>query len=208
MNLTRLLPLLLLLASCSLFADGYEHTFEEGNWDVGDIVGVSSEIANGELVVEVELPKTTVWSVAGRNDLTNGVYEVTGEVVSGSAETALGLIFRADPAATNFHYVLVSADGAYSLGQCTNLCDSETEFLPINDQLWIESDAFTTGVGVPHHIRAELQDETFTVAIDDLEIGTFTSNLLEKGDIGIFVQTFSSGATVTFDDLRYIPADN
>ena len=199
-----LLLSLLLLAACS---GQYRETFDSRlDWAVNGNNGVSGRVEDGELLLSVDFPGSMFWTTAGRRNLANGVYEVEGQVISGSSETAYGLVFRAEDSARNFYYFLVSSDGYYSIGGCMEEC-VDNQFIPIAPEMWILTDTITPNANDRHTLRVEADGSVLAYFIDGVEIGRFTDTTLAAGDIGLFVQTFDSGATVAFDNLTFTPSD-
>ena len=195
---------LLLLAACS---GQYRETFDSRlDWAVNGNNGVSGRVEEGEFLLSVDFPGSMFWTTAGRRNLANGVYEVEGQVISGSSETAYGLVFRAEDSARNFYYFLVSSDGYYSIGGCMEEC-VDNQFIPIAPEMWILTDTITPNANDRHTLRVEADGSVLAYFIDGVEIGRFTDTTLAAGDIGLFVQTFDSGATVAFDNLTFTPSD-
>lgn len=204
--LKRLILLLGLLAMAACGGQ-YRETFDSRlDWAVNGNNGVSGRVEEGEFLLSVDFPGSMFWTTAGRRNLANGVYEVEGQVISGSSETAYGLVFRAEDSARNFYYFLVSSDGYYSIGGCMEEC-VDNQFIPIAPEMWILTDTITPNANDRHTLRVEADGSVLAYFIDGVEIGRFTDTTLAAGDIGLFVQTFDSGATVAFDNLTFTPSD-
>lgn len=199
---------LLALTACGLGRREYGQTFDDdGSWELGAVQGVRGAVVDGRLLVTLDYPQARFWSVAGRSDLADGVFEVEGGVVDGSPQAAFGLVLRADPAAANFHFVAVSGDGAYSIGFCRNRCDKPEEFLRSTTPAWIPSSAVQTGLGAVNQLRVEALGKQLRVQINGVEATVIDDpNLLLNGDVGLFAETFDAGATLAFDNLRFAPA--
>ena len=199
------LLLLLLLAACG--GGQYRETFDSRlSWNVNGNNGVSGGVEDGELLLTVDFPGSMFWTSAGRRNLANGTFEVDAQVVSGSSETAYGLVFRAEDNARNFYYFLISADGYYSIGGCEEEC-IDNQFIPIAPAMWILTDTIVPNANDRHTLRVEANGSDLAYFIDGVEIGRFRDTTLAAGDVGVFVQTFDSGATVAFDNLTFTPSD-
>ncbi|MGB1250724.1 MAG: hypothetical protein ACPG8W_08950 [Candidatus Promineifilaceae bacterium] len=200
-----LLSLVLLLAACG--GGRYRETFDNRlSWNVNGNNGVSGGVNDGEFILSVDFPGSMFWTTAGRRNLGNGTFEVEAQVVSGSSETAYGLVFRAEDSARDFYYFLISSDGYYSIGGCKEEC-VDNKFIPIAPEMWILTDKITPHTNARHNLRVIADGSDLAYYIDGVEVGRFRDTTLAAGDIGLFVQTFDSGATVAFDNLSFTPSD-
>lgn len=207
-KVSLLVVLTSLLAGCSLFSKEYINTFDDSAaWGVSGGVGVSAEVLNERLEFESQMPGTVLWSTAGRSDFENGTYSLDTAALSGSQEVASGLIFRADPAAGSFYYFLVSADGAYSIGGCYNNCEAQEDFIPLTSPAWITSPMVKAGFDQTNSLSVMAEGDQLQFMINGESAETFTTAELPKGDIGLLVRTFDSGAKVSFDNLIFQPLE-
>ncbi len=192
---------LLLLMGCR--GVDYIETFEnEDAWPLAQQDGISAEIINEQLELTVDFPDSLFVTTAGRRNFDDGVIQVEVEPLSGSAESAYGLVFRATPSAEDFYFFLISADGYYSIGGCRDTCDNNN-FVRLADNMWTQSDLIRTGLNERHTLRVELTGDNMVFYIDDNLVDSFKNSSFTRGDIGLFVQTFDSPATIAFDNLTF-----
>ncbi len=196
---------LLLLMGCR-GADFVETFEDEDAWPLAAQDGVSADIINEQFQLTVDFPDSLFVTTAGRRNFDDGVFEVEVEPLSGSAESAYGLVLRATPNADDFYFFLISADGYYSIGGCRDSCDNDN-FVRLADNMWTRSDLIRVGLNQRHTLRAEAVGDELTFYIDDNLVDSFTNSSFTRGDIGIFLQTFDSPATVAFDNLTFTPVN-
>ncbi len=197
--------LLVTLIGC--VSGDYEETFLEDNvWSVNDQEGVALRIANEQLELSLTYPQTMYWSTAGRRDLFDGTFAVTGKPLAGDSEVGYGLVIQADAPAERLTYFMVTADGSYTVGRCTESCNEATR-VRLTDPVWIESDAINTGFDVTNRLHIEVAGRESTMYINDVAIATIDGPVPEESDIGVIMQTFTSSATVAFDDISFIGAE-
>lgn len=195
-----------LLAACG--ESGYEETFDNAReWELEDDQGVRGSVVDDTLHLTIDLPESLYYTTMGRRNMEDGVFEVDVTPVAGSAESAYGLVFRATPNATDFYYFLISVDGFYSIGGCQNGC-LDGDLIRIADNMWTQSELIQTGLNATHTLRVDAVGEQLTYYINGQQLGQFSNATLPKGDIGILLQTFDSAATVSFDNLRFTPAED
>lgn len=205
--MTKRVLLLLLLPLLAACGGQYRETFDSRlDWNINGNSGVSGGVEDGEMLISVDFPGSMFWTTAGRRNLANGTFEVEAQVREGSSETAYGLIFRAEDNARDFYYFVVSADGYYSIGGCIEECE-DNQFIPIAPEMWILTNMITPNANEKHTLRVEANGSDLAYFIDDVEIGRFSDTTLTAGDVGLFVQTFDSGATVAFDNLTFTPSE-
>lgn len=196
-----LLVLCLVLMGCR--GADYLETFEDADvWPLADQDGISAEIVNEQFQLTVDFPDSMFVTTAGRRNFADGAFQVDVEPLSGSAESAYGLVFRATPNADDFYFFLISADGYYSIGGCRDACDNDN-FVRLADNMWTFSELITTGLNERHTLRVETVGEELTFYINDNLVDSFTNSSFTQGDIGLFMQTFDSPATVAFDNLTF-----
>ena len=195
--------IILMVSGCGLLEKGYSEQFEkDGVWKVDASPNLKVRVENERLLYQLDLPRTMHWSVAGRRNFGDGVFEVDGGVVAGSAEAGYGIVFRADPSAKEFFFFLVSGDGKYAVGACQSACvDDKLIFLP--NAKWVDSSAIKTGIDASNHLAVTIQGKELQFSVNGEELLKTKYELPEKGDIGLVVQTFDAGATIAFDNLTF-----
>lgn len=194
---------LLLVIGCR--GADYVETFEnEDAWPLAQQDGILAEIVNEQLQLTINFPDSQFVTTAGRRNFDDGVYQVEVEPLSGSAESAYGLVIRATPNADDFYFFLISTDGYYSIGGCRDACANDN-FVRLADNMWTRSELIRPGLNERHTLRAEAVGDQLSFFIDDMPVDTFTNSSFTRGDIGIFMQTFDSPVTVAFDNLAFTP---
>lgn len=198
---------LLLLVGCGVLRRDFVEPFDNPSaWGIRNVDYVTTEVVDGRFLLSVDFPDSLFWTTAGRRNLGDGRYAVTVAPLAGSAESAHGLVLRASPGGNDFYYFLISGDGFFSSGRCLEGCSSTEQMQPFSEPPWTPSPLIRSGFNESHVLTVDAVGSELVFSIDGSEVARHGDDTLERGDIGIIVQTFDSAATVAFDDLRFTPA--
>ena len=208
---TFIVLLLLSVAGISCRANrAYQSSFDQvENWGVGVNPDVEGKVANGVYEMFVKADSGIYWTVAGKPNLGNGVYEVEATQLSGSLDNGYGLAFKIDNEddESDFYLFQVSGDGYVWIGWCEDSCQLvDTSLIA---QGWIETSAVYTGINSSNTLRVEIDDDEMIFVVNGQEIGRVNdSRGGTNGDVGLTVETIGEGGVrVAFDNFRYTPLE-
>jgi hypothetical protein len=185
---------------------GYQQTFDEvGNWAYGSADGVEANVNNGvyDFLVSSE---GAIWWVYGGEEFGDGTYQVEATQAEGPLNNGYGLMLRADSTTDSFYLLEVSGDGYIWIGRCDDACNTVDQV--VNDG-WFASDAVNAGVGGTNLLRVEAKGTTLVFFVNDQEVGRITDATIDRGDIGLFVETIEgAGVRIHFDNFTFTPAES
>lgn len=196
---------LLLVTACD--ASDFEETFDEqGSWRAGDDLDASGKVEDGVYKLIVEADAQRFWTTAGES-FENGVFTVEVTQVRGPLDTAgFGMLFRVDDEADSFYIFEISGDGFAWIGRCLNACTEEQVLV---ENWWFEASAINQGLDATNMLTVSAEGGNFAFAVNGIEIGRVTDNVLAAGDIGLFVETLGlGGIEVHFDNFTVTPLEN
>lgn len=187
----------------------YEETFEQGDgWGTGSIASdedpnlLESDVfvADGVLDFTVYAESALFWSTADV-DFGDGIYEVRTTAVDGPLDNGFGMLFMFDNEREDFYLFEISSDGYIWVGIYEGESASYTSFF---DDGWAYSDVINQGLGASNVIRVEVNNGQMLFYVNDQLVTEATDSRLTRGNIGLFVETFSEGgARIQFDEFRY-----
>lgn len=195
--------ILALLAGCNQLGGSYEETFDSvGSWGHGSDVDAEGTVVNGRYEFLVKSDLGLFWSTAGER-FADGVFEVEAMQLDGPLDNGYGMIFRADDESDSFYIFEVSGDGYVWIGVCQSACEEETTLVGDN---WFASDAVNEGLNQTNVLRVRAEGANLIFYVNNQEVGRVTDNTLERGDIGIMVETLGQGGVlVAFDNFTVTP---
>lgn len=203
----RLVGLLALVGlACSTLGLGpYQATFDTlEKWGSGRDSDVEGDVAGGRYDFLVKAENGLFWSTAGER-FDDGVYEVEATALEGPLDNGFGLMFRVDEDSESFYEFKVSSDGYVYVGRCADGCD---EAVTLIQDGWFASPLVEQGLNVTNVLRVEANGPEMVFFVNDQEVGRVTDDTLDKGDIGILVETFSQGGVrVAFDNFTVTPLE-
>lgn len=181
----------------------YTETFDTvGDWKAGEGASAQGIIVDGSYQMSVELSGDIFWATAGQN-FADGVYEVEATPLEGVLDNGYGMLFRIDDKDNRFYVFKVSSDGYVFAGLCKDRCLEQQVLL---DTDWFASPVVLTGMGVTNVLKVEVSGSDIIFYVNDQEVGRATDNTLDKGDIGLLVETFTPGGLlVSFDNFSVQP---
>lgn len=197
------LVLVLLMAGCANISSNFSETFDEaGKWGVGTDVGAEGAVINGRYEFLVKADLGLFWSTAGER-FRDGVYTVEATQLDGPLDNGYGMMIRVDNDSNSFYVLEVSGDGFIWIGRCADACEEEQ---PLLDDGWFQSDAVNEGLNATNRLRIRAEGPNMIFFVNDQEVGRVSDNTLDRGDIGIMVETLGQGGVlVGFDNFAVTP---
>lgn len=208
-NRARLLALTLvglaLLAGCTALTGTYDETFDEaGSWIVDTTFDAETDVTGGRYEFLVKKDLGIYWSTAGVT-MGDGVYSVEATPLDGPLDNGYGMVFRAEEDAQSFYIFEVSGDGFVWIGYCLDGC---TEQAALVGDGWFPADAVRQGLDVTNTLRVRAEAGNLIFYLNDQEVGRVTDSTLQRGDLGVIVETLGEGGVlVAFDNFRVTPLD-
>ncbi|MDT8305828.1 MAG: hypothetical protein RRC07_07825 [Anaerolineae bacterium] len=208
-NRVRLLALtvlvLALLAGCTTLTGTYEETFDEaGKWVIDTTFEAETAVTGGRYEFLVKKDLGIFWSTAGEN-IGDGIYSVEARPLEGPLDNGYGMVFRAEDDAQSFYIFEVSGDGFVWIGYCLDGC---AEQVALVGDGWFPADAVRQGLDVTNTLRVRAEAGNMIFYVNDREVGRVTDNSLQRGDLGVIVETLGEGGVlVAFDNYRVTPLD-
>ncbi|MCL4870057.1 MAG: hypothetical protein KJ063_13920 [Anaerolineae bacterium] len=198
--------LALVSLACSLGGGPYHEEFNSiGSWGTDDTSDASGNVRSGAYVFTVKTAEQFFWSTGGK-DFGDGTYEVEATQTAGPLDNGYGMMFRVNNDTDSFYLFEISGDGFVLVARCANACE---DYQILIGDGWFTSDAVKQGVNNTNVLRVEAIGSSMTFFVNDQNVGTITDATLAKGDIGIFVETFSEGGvTVQFDNFKFTPPES
>ncbi|MEW5987946.1 MAG: hypothetical protein AB1791_15035 [Chloroflexota bacterium] len=206
-DLRRLFAILVMtsLACSTLGLLPYQATFDTlGKWASGSDSDVEGDAAGGRYELLVKAETGLFWSTAGER-FGDGVYEVEATALEGPLDNGFGMMFRMDEDSQSFYEFKVSSDGYVYVGRCADGCD---EAVPLVQDGWFTSPVVEQGLNVTNVLRVEANGPELVFFVNDQEVGRVADDTLDKGDIGILVESFGvGGVRVAFDNFTVTPLE-
>jgi hypothetical protein len=196
---------LALLAGCTAITGSYEETFDDpGNWTEETTFEAETNVTGGRYEFMVKSELGIYWSTAGVN-IGDGIYSVEATPLDGPLDNGYGMVFRAEDDAQSFYIFEVSGDGFVWIGYCVDACAEQASL--VGDG-WFPSDAVRQGVDVTNTLRVRAEAANMIFYVNDQEVGRVTDSTLQRGDLGVIVETLGvGGVLVAFDNYRVTPLD-
>jgi len=207
--LAAALLLVMALAACTGLGLGltgpYEETFDEvGSWGAGQDINAEGDVVNGRYEFLVKADLGLFWSTAGER-LEDGVYQVEATQIDGPLDNGYGMMFRVNSDTNSFYLFEVSGDGYICIGVCEENCAEER---PLVENGWFASDAVNGGLDATNVLRVRAEGGNMIFFVNDQEVARVTDTTLNRGDIGIMVETLGqSGVLVAFDNFTVTPLE-
>lgn len=197
------LLVLLLVSACTTLRGPYEETFDDaGSWGTGEDLEAEGNVTNGRYEFLVKADLGLFWSTAGER-FSDGIYEVEATQLDGPLDNGYGMMFRIDDDVDSFYLFEVSGDGYVWVGSCQNSCEEEE---PLLENGWFVSDAVNDGLDATNRLRVRVEEGNMIFFVNGQEVGRVTDNTLDRGDIGIVVETLGQGdVLVAFDNFTVTP---
>jgi hypothetical protein len=186
-----------------------ENFSEADEWGTGTITAEDDEsvveaeafVIDGALDFTVYTPEALFWSTASE-DFGDGVYEITATAVDGPLDNGFGILFMFDDVREDYYVFEVSSDGFVWIGRYEQGGEVIDSFV---EGGWIESGAVNQGLNVSNQLRVEVTDGDMVFYVNDQRVAEARDTTLSRGNIGVFVESFSEGGPrVRFDDFSYI----
>jgi hypothetical protein len=201
------LLMVMALAACTgLGLTGpYEETFDEvGSWGAGQDINAEGDVVNGRYEFLVKADLGLFWSTAGER-MEDGVYQVEATQIDGPLDNGYGMMFRVDPDSNSFYLFEVSGDGYIWIGVCEENCEQEQ---PLVENGWFASDAVNQGLDATNVLRVRAEGGNMIFFVNEQEVARVTDTTLDRGDIGIMVETLGEGGVVVaFDNFTVTPLE-
>jgi hypothetical protein len=89
------------------------------------------------------------------------------------------------------------------IGRCLSACVEETILV---EDWWFESDTVHQGLDERNTLSVDADGGNLIFRVNTIEVGRVTDNVLQAGDIGLFVETLGQGGVhVEFDNFTVAP---
>lgn len=171
-----------------------------GRWQIeGDELG-STEINNGQLVIDVAAPNTLQFSTLNEPVFADFDLEVDGILLDGSDDSTYGILLRMQ-SPTEFYRFEIMGDGHYMVERLDN-DGTWTRF--VDD--WQVSETIQVGVNATNHLRVVADGPFMAFYANGELLQEIEDNAYISGNIGLDAGTYGHPKTrVAFDDLRVSP---
>jgi hypothetical protein len=197
-----ILPLILLLAGCSVFTisqgdvyfqDDFSNTFS--GWDrVSGSDGVTN-YADGAYRIFSAVTDYYMWATSGRSFPNDVRIEVDATKMGGSDADVFGVLCRYQDK-DNFYILMISGDGQAGIAKRSagGLVMLSGESLAFH--LEIRRGAAT------NHLRADCSGDGLSLYVNDVLVADATDNEFSGGDAGLWLGAYDwPGADVLFDNF-------
>lgn len=178
----------------------YEESFDApGAWGTGEMDGAQGRVAGGVYELEVTAASGFFWTTAGQT-FGDVSFELAATQRSGPPDNGYGLVLGADTESRSFYVFEISGDGYVWIGRCDDGCNEADTLVGTG---WFASDAVNRGLDALNRLRVEAGGPEMVFYVNGVEVGRFSDDAYEAGDVGLFVETLGQGGvTVAFDDVR------
>ena len=152
------------------------------------------EYRDGQYVVLVLTPDTSIWSTPGL-DLGPVRLDVDAQQIGGPQDNLYGLICRYQDDA-NFVFLAASSDGFAGIGEVR---DGERRMISGGAMLPADSIA---PLGYANHLTAECLDESLRLSVNGTLVAEAASHASSMGDVGLIVGSYAeAGIEIAFDSF-------
>ncbi|MGD2050768.1 MAG: DUF1080 domain-containing protein [Chloroflexota bacterium] len=171
-----------------------------GRWQIErDELG-STEVNNGQLVIDVAAPNTLQFSTLEEPIFADFDLEVDGVLLDGSEDSTYGILYRMQ-SPTEFYRFEIMGDGHFMVERLDN-DGTWTRF--VDD--WQRSDTIQVGVNANNHLRVVADGPSMTFYVNGELLQEIEDHTYISGNIGLDAGTYGHPKTrVAFDDLRVSP---
>ncbi|MBA7617235.1 hypothetical protein ES703_24547 [subsurface metagenome] len=174
----------------------YEDDFSDpdSGWERTSKEVCETDYKDDEYHIRVMYPKWSIWRWNVRpGQLTDFALEIDARLVSGSNQSAYGVVFRAKDDG-NFYCFDVTADGAYLLGG--KLDGKWFELQKRTDSAFIKEGNST------NHLKVVCRGSQIEVYVNGHHLTSATDNSFNEGYIGVIATSVEPDIEVAFDNIR------
>ncbi len=184
-----------------LGAPAWTYTFggNDSPWDRVDTPQASFSTANGFLNLTAKTNANWHSWYLSSPTLKNAYVETTVQMTACSGADRFGLAVRGSSDAQQFYFMAVTCDGRWGFFRME-------ENVNINTLIgYQEAEPLTPGLVEPHRMGIWMKDNTFTLYINGVEVGSTTDTTLADAGYTGFLIAFANtpGFTVRVSELNY-----
>ncbi len=177
----------------------YAFTGNDSHWDRVDTPQASFTTANGFLNLTAKANANWHSWYLSSPTLKNAYVEATIQMSACSGADRFGLAVRGSSDAQQFYFMAVTCDGHWGFFRMA-------EDVNINTLVaYQEAEPLSPGLVEPHRLGIWMKDNTFTLYINGVEVGSTTDTTLADAGYTGFLIAFAntSGFTVRVSELNY-----
>lgn len=169
---------------------------QTGNWLLEQDEVSSVELANEQLVLNINQPNTVQFATLLDPEFSDFVVEVDGRQRAGPADGSYGVLFRVQDA-DRFYRFAITANGLYAVERH----DADGTWTRLT-QDWLSSEAINQGLNVANRLKVIANGPEFTVYVNDILLQQVSDPTYTSGTVALSAGTFGGGnLQVSFDDL-------
>ena len=169
---------------------------QTGNWHLEQDEVSSVEIANEQLLVNINQSDTVQFATLLDPEFSDFVVEVDGRQRAGAPDSSYGILFRVQDS-ERFYRFSITANGLYVIER-HDADGTWTRLIPE----WLPSDAINQGLNVANRLKVIANGPEITVYVNDILLQQVSDSTYPTGNIALSAGTFGNGSLqVSFDDL-------
>jgi len=181
----------------------FEDDFESGEseWFVGDFLESSTNVSDGQLVIEVHRTTWSSWTEHPEFGLLKDfVLEVDISYISGPTDSAAGILFRCLGEGGDFLKIVFNANG-FLVVAIVNYVEGDLDYFELVP--WTRYVDIEPGQAV-NHVRVIDDDQQLTMFINDQHVADLDfSDMVPPGCPSLFAETYDqAGAVWAFDNFK------
>ena len=169
---------------------------QTGNWLLEQDEISSVEMANEQLVLNINQPNTIQFATLQDPEFSDFVVEVDGRQRAGPADGSYGILFRVQDA-DRFYRFSITSNGLYVIER-HDADGTWTRLIPE----WQTSEAINQGLNVANRLKVIATGPEFTVYVNDILLQQVSDSTYSSGTLALSGGTFGgANLQVSFDDL-------
>jgi hypothetical protein len=170
-----------------------------GDWLVGDTDSSTGRVENGEYYLGVKKPRSLAWSNQPRI-FGEGIYEVNARLVSGPEASGFGLLLMGAGDLSAFFYVMITGDGRYDVGYCTESCAKEQSIIGG----YKLAPAILTD-NQTNHLKVGMKAGRLTLEVNGASLSTVGGLVYSRGVVGLIGESSQFGGfEAAFDNVSVV----
>lgn len=169
---------------------------QTGNWLLEQDEISSVEMANEQLVLNINQPNTIQFATLQDPEFSDFVVEVDGRQRAGPTDGSYGVLFRVQDA-DRFYRFSITSNGLYVIER-HDADGTWTRLIPE----WQPSEAINQGLNVANRLKVIATGSEFTVYVNDILLQQVSDSTYSAGKVALSAGTFGgANHQVSFDDL-------